>query len=176
VPGGGQQHDLCAPDMLWQAVPVVGLDHVDVLIARAGRRACVRARQRGRARRHGHRHGRLGRGLRHGAADGLAVISPLRCHQGDRAENLLEQRADLGCLAVLVARQLGREDVAAAPCRALASWWPCSAPEGSCGGARHRPCMASLIRRTSERPDTPSSHPAQAPRLHQPSHLGQSNQ
>src|SRR4051794_19708244 len=48
------------------------------------------------------------------------------------------------------------------PCRTPASCGPCSAPEGSCDGAAHGPCRASVIRRTRGWPYTLHRGAAQA--------------
>src|SRR4051812_42497906 len=58
--------------------------------------------------------GWVGLALSHGAVNGLAVIRTVRDHRGKGTGDLIEQGADLGGVARLVARQLGREDLAGA--------------------------------------------------------------
>src|SRR4051794_5395065 len=89
-------------------------DHLDVLVALTGRGARGRARHGGGARRGDHRHGGIGLTLSHGAVNGLAVIGPVRDHRGKGTGDLVEQGADLGGIPLLVARQLGREDLTSA--------------------------------------------------------------
>jgi hypothetical protein len=55
--------------------------------------------------------------------------------------------------------------VAGAPCRTPASWSPCSAPGGSCGGAPHWPCRASVIRTTEPDPILPAPTSPKPPAL-----------
>src|SRR3954469_21870584 len=58
--------------------------------------------------------GGVGLALSHGAVNRLAVIRTVRDHRGKGTGDLIEQGADLGGVALLVARQLGREDFAGA--------------------------------------------------------------
>src|SRR3954467_10165953 len=74
----------------------------------------TRARCRGRARRDDHVHGRVGLMVGHGPVDGLAIVRPVRAHRAEGARDLLEQRADLGGVALLVGGQLAGEDLASA--------------------------------------------------------------
>src|SRR5215213_7249311 len=89
-------------------------DRLDMLVPLTGRGARGRARHGGGARRDDHRHGWVGLALSHGAVNGLAIIRTVRDHRGKGTGDLIEQRADLGGVALLVARQLGGEDLASA--------------------------------------------------------------
>ena len=50
----------------------------------------------------------------HGPVDGLAIVRPVRDHRAEGARDLLEQRADLGGVTLLVGGQLAGEDLASA--------------------------------------------------------------
>src|SRR3954453_3512239 len=50
----------------------------------------------------------------HGPVDGLTIVRPVRDHRTEGARDLLEQRADLGGVALLVGGQLAGEDLASA--------------------------------------------------------------
>jgi len=56
----------------------------------------------------------VGLALADNAVNRLTIIGAIRRHRGDGAGDLVEQRADLGRVAGLGARQLGRQDLAAA--------------------------------------------------------------
>src|SRR5215213_4440635 len=89
-------------------------DHLDVLVPLTGRGPGSRAQRCGGPWRNDHRHRWIRLTLRHGAVNGLAVVGPVGRHRPEGTGDLLEQRADLGGVALLVARQLGREDLARA--------------------------------------------------------------
>src|SRR3954467_13942138 len=59
-------------------------------------------------------HGRVGLMVGHGPVDGLAIVRPVRDHRAEGARDLLEQRADLGGVALLAGGQLAGEDLASA--------------------------------------------------------------
>src|SRR3954447_13209546 len=89
-------------------------DHLDVLVPLTGRGPGSRAQRCGGPRRDDHRHRWVGLALSHGPVNGLVVIGPVRDHRGKGTGDLVEQGADLGGIPLLVARQLGREDLAGA--------------------------------------------------------------
>jgi len=55
----------------------------------------------------------VGLTLGDGAVDGLAVVGAVGDHRGECTGDLREQGSDLGSVALLVARQLAGEDLAA---------------------------------------------------------------
>src|SRR4051812_12831793 len=89
-------------------------DHLDVLVPLTGRGPGSRAQRCGGPWRDDHRHRWIGLTLRHGAVDGLTVVGPVRRHRPEGTGALLEQRADLGGVPLVLARQLGRADLARA--------------------------------------------------------------
>src|SRR4051794_14771928 len=89
-------------------------DHLDVLVPLTGRGPGSRAQRCSGPWRDDHRHRGIGLTLSHGAVDGLAVVGPVGRHRPEGTGDLVEQRADLGGIPLLVARQLGREDLARA--------------------------------------------------------------
>src|SRR4051812_48277560 len=112
--GGLPKRAPAVADRLLPAQAPLVPDRLDVLVPLTGRGARGRARHGGCARRDDHRHGWVGLALSHGAVNGLAVIRTVRDHRGKGTGDLIEQGADLGGVALLVARQLGREDLAGA--------------------------------------------------------------
>ncbi len=101
-------------DRLLPSHASLGLDHLDVLIALAGRGARGCARHRGGARRDDDCHRRVGLALRDGLIDRLAIIGAVGGYRRDLARDLAEQRTDLGGIALLIGCQLGGKDLAGA--------------------------------------------------------------
>src|SRR5215207_2775491 len=112
--GGLPKRAPAVADRLLPAQAPLVPDHLDVLVALTGRGPGSRAQRCGGPWRDDHRHGWVGLTLSHGAVDGLAVVGPVGCHRRKGTGDLLEQGADLGGVALVVARQLGREDLARA--------------------------------------------------------------
>ena len=82
-------------------------------VALARCRISARARYRGRAWRDDYGHGWVGLTLGHSPVDGLAVVGAVGDHRAERAGDLVQQWTHLGRVALVVARQLAGEDLAA---------------------------------------------------------------